>query len=176
MEKVPGWYVITGGPHSGKTTTVNRLAELGYETSPEYSRLFIDKELEKGRSLEEIRKNAKSYQDALVKVKLELEHKLPKDKDVFIDRGLVDATAYYKFLRTPLLKDLVKLCKNRYKKVFILDILPYKQDYARTETKKHAYKLHRLIKQAYEKLGYKIVRIPVMPIEDRVKMILENIK
>lgn len=175
MKKVPEWYVVTGGPHSGKTTIVNRLSEMGYDTNPEYSRLLIDRELKKGKSLDEIRGNSKMFQDALVAGKLGLERNLPKDKMVFLDRGLVDSIAYYKFLKIPLPKGLVKLCRKRYKKVFLLGMLPYKQDYARNEPKKHAYKLNRLIKQVYSQFGYKVIVIPAMPVEDRVKMILDNL-
>lgn len=55
-------------------------------------------------------------------------------------------------------------------------MLPYKKDYARKESKKDALKIHKLIKQTYGELGYEIIRIPVMPVKERVKIILKNIR
>lgn len=174
--KVPNWYVVTGGPDSGKTTTVEYLSKLGYHTVAEYARLLIDKELAKGKTIEEIRKNRKKFQDNALELKLELEKKTPKDRTVFLDRGVPDTLAYYRFLKLKVPKRLFVIGKNRYKKVFLLDILTYKKDYARIESKKEAEEIHRQIKKAYKELGYGILRIPVMSVENRVKMILKNIK
>ena len=49
------WYVITGAPCSGKTTLIDQLADLGYNTVPEAGRKYIENELAKGRSLDEVR-------------------------------------------------------------------------------------------------------------------------
>jgi len=61
MDK-PKWYVITGGPCSGKTTIIKELRKIGYIVYPEAARIFIDKEIRKGRLLKEIRKNEAKFQ------------------------------------------------------------------------------------------------------------------
>ncbi len=175
MGKVPNWYVITGGPNSGKTTILDYLSRLGYYTIPEYARLLIEKEMEKGKKLEEIRNDEIKFQNKVLNGKLQLEKKAPKNKIVFLDRGIPDSIAYYRFLKGKFSKEVWEKCKNRYRKIFLLDMLPYKNDYARNESKKDAQKIHRLIKQTYEELGYKVIRIPIMSVEDRVKMILKHV-
>lgn len=175
MKKALEWYVITGGPNSGKTTAINSLAELGYATVPEYARVYIDGELKKGKTIEEIRKDEIKFQDKIARFKITMDKKAPKNQIVFFDRGLPDSLAYYKFLKATPPKSVLKACKNNYKKIFLLDMVPYRNDYARTESKKKAEKIHGTIKKVYESMGYKVVRIPLAPVEKRVKLILESV-
>ncbi|MBI2547102.1 MAG: ATP-binding protein [Candidatus Aenigmarchaeota archaeon] len=176
MKKVPNWYVITGGPNSGKTTTIDCLKDMGYHVVPEYTRMMIDKEMARGKTIQEIRGDPKVFQERALKLKLLLEKNAPRNKLIFLDRGLPDTIAYHRFLKLDMPKRLFKMSKNRYKMVFILDLLPYKNDYARTENGQEAKGIHRQIKKIYRELGYKIVRVPVMPVENRVKLILKNLK
>ncbi len=176
MKKIPNWYVITGGPNSGKTTTIDFLKDAGYHILPEYSRIFIDKEMARGRTIKEIRGDPKTFQENIMKLKLGLEKPLPKNKIVFLDRGLPDTIAYYKFHKLKIPPKLLSMSRNRYKKIFILDMLPYHKDYARIEDVKDAKKIHKMIMKSYKELGYKLVKIPVMPVEKRVEKILKSVK
>lgn len=174
--KIPTWYVITGGPNSGKTTTINHLAKLGYHTTPEYARVYMGQELAKGKTIEEIRKDEVKFQVKITKGKIQFEKKAPKNKIVFFDRGLPDSIAYYKFLKIQVPKKLIQLSKNRYKKVFLLDVLPYKKDYARIETEKEAKLIHKIIKLTYKELDYDVIKIPVMSVEERIETIIKNVR
>lgn len=49
------WYVLTGGPSSGKITTVTLLRRRGFTTTIEHARHYIDLQRLGGRSIEEIR-------------------------------------------------------------------------------------------------------------------------
>ncbi len=176
MSKLRNWYVITGGPGSGKTTIINNLSKLGYFTIPEYSRFFIEREMKKGKKISDIRGNEVKFQDKLLKIKLMMDKKAPKNKTVFFDRGLPDSLAYYIFLKSKPPELLRRMNGNTYKKVFMLDMLPYKNDSARIEHAKDAKKIHLIIKKVYKDLGYEVIRIPVMTVEKRVKLILSKIR
>ena len=62
LSKQTNWYVITGGPGSGKTTTVNLLRARGYNTTIEHARHYIDTQRVTGRTVDEIRKNQIEFQ------------------------------------------------------------------------------------------------------------------
>src|SRR3989338_8046757 len=95
------WYVITGGPSSGKTTTVNLLKELGYKTTIEHARHYIDTQKVTGKTVEEIRGNQVAFQHGILDMQIEQERTLLPDDVVFLDRAIPDALAYYRFLGLP---------------------------------------------------------------------------
>ena len=92
------WYVITGGPGSGKTTTVNLLKERGYKTTIEHARHYIDTQRITGKSVEEIRNNQKEFQQGVLAMQIAQEQELSLTETVFLDRAIPDALAYYRFL------------------------------------------------------------------------------
>ena len=99
----------------------------------------------------------------------------PKDI-VFLDRAIPDAMAYYQFLMLDYDEKLLKAIENTsYKKIFILDRLPFTKDYARTEDEDDQKKIHQLIIDVYTSLGFPIVKVPVLPPTERVEFILNNI-
>ena len=95
---------------------------------------------------------------------------------VFFDRGIPDTCAYdtlHQAPPNPILDKASKECK--YKKVFLLDQLPFTEDYARTETKEQQDQLHGLLKETYRRLGFPIIEVPVLPIEERGEFVLRNL-
>ena len=95
------WYVITGGPGSGKTTTIDVLAGRGYKTTIEHARHYIDTQHQKGRTIDEIRKNQEEFQLGVLHMQMEQEAQLAPEELVFLDRALPDALAYYRYLHLP---------------------------------------------------------------------------
>jgi predicted ATPase len=174
--KVPKWYVITGGPSSGKTTVIEELAKLGYITFPEAARILIDQEIAEGKSIEEIRANEIEFQKRVFRLNLKILKKAPRDKVVFFDRALPDSIAYYRICGLDP-KEILKHCKRKiYKKVFFLEQLPLKRDYARIENGKTVKKLNKLLKKTYRSLGYEVITVPKMSVKKRVQKILKEIK
>lgn len=173
---INNWYVITGGPSSGKTTVINLLKEKGYFTVEENARHFLDTQRVKGKTVEEVKKNQKEFQTAILKLQVNREKALNPDELVFLDRAIPDALAYYRFLNLEVddrLKDAMnKVC---YKKVFIMDPLPLVNDYARLENKEAQIKIHQLITEVYNSLPCPIIHVPVLPIEQRVEFILNRL-
>ena len=170
------WYVITGGPGSGKTTTINILSQRGYKTTIEHARHYIDTQRQKGRTVEEARKNQEVFQMGVLDMQIEQEALLKPDETVFLDRALPDALAYYYFLNmqpTQKLRDALHLYK--YKKVFILDLLPLVKDYARRENEAGQQKIHQLLIEVYASLGFPVVHVPILSPNSRVDFILQNL-
>ena len=170
------WYVITGGPSSGKTTTINLLNERGYKTTIEHARHYLDTKRTNGRTVEEVRKHQAEFQSGVLDMQIEQEKILSADDVVFLDRAIPDALAYYRFLNLPVDKKLLEaLSLVSYKKIFILDCLPFVKDYARTEDEVAQQKIQDLLIEVYESLPFPVLRVPVLQPDERVNFILKNI-
>jgi predicted ATPase len=170
------WYVITGAPSSGKTTLINRLAQMGYAISPEVARDYINQLLSEHKSLEEIRSDILTLQRQMLSIKLHREHCEDPKHLVFLDRGTPDSIAYFKLHHLDP-KDAIKGCQHfRYKAVFYCEGLPIEHDGIRTEDEATAKKIGELIYDAYASLNYPIIELPVIPVEQRLTIILDTLK
>jgi hypothetical protein len=67
------------------------------------------------------------------------------------------------------------LDEHLYKKIFIMDLLPLCEDYARTEDVTAQRELHQLIIDTYKKRSEPIVMVPVLSPKERVQFILDNL-
>ena len=176
MRKQTNWYVITGGPSSGKTTTVNLIKDRGYITTFEHARHYLDTQRLKGRTVEETRKNQREFQLGVLDMQIEQENQNSPDVLVVPDRAIPDALAYYRFLNLPEDEKLTAALRmGFYKKIFIPDSLPITIDYARTEDEEAQQKIHALLIEVYESLGFPIIPVPVLKPEERVDFILNNL-
>lgn len=171
------WIIITGGPSTGKSKTIDHIAFLGYYIRPEVARIIIDNEMSKGKTLAEIRDNQIKFEEDIVRIKIETEKEAPNNELIFWERGMPDSIVYLKSCCNNWQLALEESRKIRYKGIFILDILPhYEKDYARTENAKKAREIHEALHNTYLELGYSVIKVPVMPIEDRAKFIIEKSK
>ena len=174
MRKQTNWYVITGGPSSRKTTTVNLLKDREYITTFEHARHYLDTQRLKGRNVNETRKNQKEFKLGVLDMQIEQENQILPDLQVFHDREIPDALAFYRFLNLPEDEKLTEAFRTvSYKKIFILDCLPLVKDYARTDAAAQK-KIHALLIEVYESLGFPVVHVPVFTPEERVDFILKN--
>ena len=150
---------------------------MGHRIVHETARIYIDEQIAKGKTIEEIRKDEVLFQRNVLKRKIIIEKKLSQKTLVFLDRGIPDTCAYDRLhgvKENALLDKAIKNC--RYKKVFLLDQLIFKKDYARTETKAQQSKLHKFLLEVYQDLGYEVIKIPVFKTKQkRVDFVLKNL-
>lgn len=175
----PPWYVLTGAPSSGKSTLLGELEGRGYRTQIEAARHVIEREVARGKNLEELRGDATAFQHEVLEMKLAWEAELPRDEIVFFDRGIPDSLAYYR--HEGILEDgelLEALKKAKYRKIFVLDLISKENfvlDGARSETWEGAQALDALLEDAYRELGYNVQRVPVMTVKERADFIIKNL-
>lgn len=170
------WNVITGGPCTGKTTVINLLAEKGYKTTIEHARHYIDTQKVNGKTVEEIKENKKEFQRGILKMQIKQEASLDPCEQVFLDRALPDALAYYQFLNIDFDKlVLEETNKYEYNKVFILERLPLINDYARLEDEEEQIRIHQLIIEVYQSFNCTMIHVPILSPIERVEYILNNL-
>lgn len=169
------WYVLTGGPCAGKTTTIMELEKRGNKIMQEPARSYFEREFAKGRTLDEIKTPFDRFLHDLV-VEARAQEDASTDESLFLDRALVDSVAYYNFFNLPITDFLHESAMSRpYKKAFLLDLVDFKNDEARNETPEQARQIDQLIEEAYRAYDFDIVRVPVMPVDERVDYILKRV-
>ncbi len=175
MIATPPWYVLTGGPCAGKTTTIDELARRGHPVLAEPARLIIEEQLAEGKAIQDIVGDS-DWLPSVVRRAYSQERTVPRDRLHFFDRALPDSLAYYRLANREV-DDFFRTCmaEIRYRKIFLLDLVEYEIDHARSETPEQAMMIHGQIREAYTDQGYEIVEVPVMPVTERADFILARL-
>ncbi len=169
------WYVITGGPSSGKTSLVNRLAEVGYTTAPEVARPYIEELLAKSHTLHEIYQHNEQLQRDILAISLKRQRRFVPEDLIFFDRGTPDSLGYFRYYQLNA-EQMLHGCKRmRYKKIFFCEQLPMIQDEVRIENNQTAKQISLLIREAYLHLDYDLIDLPNVSLDERLNILLTHI-
>jgi predicted ATPase len=175
MLKTSPWYVLTGGPCAGKTTLIFELEKRGYSVVPEPARLIIDAKLAAGQTIGQIVTDP-GWLPSVVRLARSQAEETPVDQIYFFDRAIPDSLAYYKLGKKEIDDEFRDaLAAIRYKKVFLLDLIDFVNDEARSETPEQAMILHGLIREGYVDQGYEIIDVPVLPVPERADFVLARL-
>jgi len=175
------WYILTGGPSTGKTSVLAELARRGYATKEEAATAFIRQQLASGVVEPWL---APDFQANISLLHAEYEKAaLAEQKDiVFFDRGPVDSLSYLLFYNKPhnqTVVDLVEkgLTAGRYHAtVFVFEDLGFcAKDEVRHEELDEARLLAKQFVQDYQSLGFEVVFVPTGSIQDRADFILSRV-
>lgn len=169
-------YVITGGPGFGKTTVVNLLAEKGFTVCHEMARdlLISNKDNENN-----ILKFPIDFESSVATARMNFLRSVDQNAIAFSDRGLPDQIAYSWFKKKNASAFIEKaVLINRYAP-YVFVAPPWKKNFIQDEIRKESFEeaseIHRLILTAYQKYNYKIIDLPLVSPELRVKFILDFI-
>lgn len=172
---IPPHYVITGGPCAGKTTLIFELEKRGYSVVPEPARLLIDARLASGETIGKIVTDP-DWLPSVVRKALSLYREVPPNETYFFDRAVPDSLAYYKANNRTVDNEFrAALAEVKFRKVFLLDLVDFANDEARSETPEEAARLHELIREGYKEQGYDIVEVPALPVPERANFVLSRI-
>ena len=174
FEVQTNWHVITGAPSCGKTTLINLLADKGFQTVPESARKFMEREIARGRTIDEIHDNAVDLQRNLRAMQLSIERELRTTDVAFLDGAVPGSLAWFRVFGLNPNEILLECFHHRYASVFILDRLALQLDGIRFEDDAHTDFLDEWIARDYNALGYSVVRIPVLAPEERLAFVLER--
>lgn len=168
------FFVLTGGPGSGKTSLLGLLEAFGLATAPEGGRNII-------RQQTAIGGNALPWADRLLYAELMLSwdirsfHAAP-DETVFFDRGIPDTIGYLSLCGIAVPDHFHRAAETlRYNRtVFILPPWPeiFRNDTERTQSPEEAEATFRAMQETYTALGYRLVEVPHTHLRERLAFVL----
>ncbi len=175
------FFVLSGGPCSGKTTTIDLLSSQGAVVVPEAATQVIQDPNTSGlRS-----SNLVEFQRRVLDRQLENEERALAEilngspgSHIFLDRSVADGFAYLAHNGEEPFPEIVEAWKRvsiRYHTVFFLEQNPaYEGAEHRAETPEIARALHEAIRGEYESRGIELVGIPWISASERVTLILKE--
>lgn len=169
------WHVLTGAPCSGKTTLIRQLADKGFRTVPERGRAYVEGERAKGRTNDEIFGDGAILQGGILTLQLRSERALPVNELAFLDGASPSCLTYLRVMGVDPNVLLAECFHHCYASVFLLDRFPFEQDGVRFEDDARAGLIAEWLARDYGALGYQLVRVPVMPPEERLRFVLERL-
>lgn len=163
----------------GKTSLIQHLTQLGYACVEETGRSIIQQQVaSKGEAVPW--KNRFLFAQQMFNQSLEdFFQRITQSDPVFFDRGIPDVIGYLELCELPVPEEIMETAmRNHYHKdVFITPPWPeiYAQDTERKQDLNEAIRTYEKMKEVYDRLGYKLVEIPKLPISDRVCFMLDHL-
>ena len=172
------FFVITGGPGSGKTTLIEALERAGYARTVEAGRAIIQDQVAIGG-------HAVPWGDRAAFAEMMLcwemrSHRIAQQQPgpVFFDRGVPDVTGYLRLSGLAVPAHIEKAAETfRYnRRVFIAP--PWReifgQDTERKQDFAEAERTYEALAATYNACGYELVTVPRLPVAERLRFIIET--
>jgi predicted ATPase len=171
------WFVLTGAPGAGKTTTIEALRRQGIPTVPEAARALLEEAAASGRDAAAARADERLFQDRVLESKLRTEAECDPSTLTVFDRGIPDTLAYYRLYGWEPSRLLRKaLDEASYACAFVLEPLPLVgDDPLRIESPAQQQQLVELLLAVYREHGTPIVEVAPMSLEQRAAFLLEHL-
>jgi predicted ATPase len=170
------WHAIIGGPCSGKSTLLNLLNKQGYKTIPERARLYIEEIIARGKSCHPILEDGERLQQKILELQITVESELIPEEFLFLDGAVPASLAWFRVFGLNPNKMLADCFLHRYASIFLLDLLPFKSDVGRIDEMSLIRNfLDECQMLDFNALGYNVIRVPILPPEERVSFVLENL-
>ena len=181
MLKTPpeGFFVLTGGPGSGKTALVEALRASGYSCSVEAGRGVIQHQAA-------IQGPALPWLDPILFAEMMLSWEMRSydlaeqtPGPVFFDRGVPDVQGYLQLLNFPVPGHIRRASQIfRYNpSVFIAP--PWKeifrQDRERKQDFDEAVRTYETMRETYTALGYRLIEVPRTSVQQRLGFLLNHV-
>jgi predicted ATPase len=172
-------YIITGGPGSGRTTTLRELEQLGFSYLPEVARQIIREQVrEHGDALPWA--DRKRYTSLMLERSIASYRKHARAVHItFVDRGIPDTLAYAHLIHFADADKIRAACDRfRYaRQVFIAP--PWKEIYATDAERKQdfgeALRTYEVLIKTYQECNYELIELPLASPAERASFIINAI-
>jgi predicted ATPase len=170
------FFIITGGPGSGKTSLLDALEKMNYKRSVEAGRGIIQQQVAIGG-------RALPWDDKLLFAELMLSWEVRSYQIaeqwagiVFFDRGVPDVAAYLMLSNMPVPRYVQKAIETFHYNPPVFIAPPWReiftQDRERKQDFEEAIRTYEALVETYTGNGYKLVELPYVSIEERVRFVL----
>ncbi len=182
-------YIITGGPHSGKSSVLNILEGKGFCVLHETARLIIQEDQDKKRA-DPSYNFLYPWEDQRIFCRRCYERQIEREKQLtgdiaVLDRSIIDNLAYAAVAGIQLDRKIYKdiFAAGYENKVFYFDQLEgYITDDQRKDSEEQVKAVHEELYKVYTGLGFNIIKVPVFSddrkinIMKRSEFLLDRIK
>ena len=175
MNPTDRFFIITGGPGSGKSTLIEALIAAGLHAMPESGRAIIQEQVAAGGT-------ALPWADRLAFAERMFDREIDSwraahelEGPVMFDRGIPDVVGYLNLIGLDVPAYIEHAARTfRYaSRVFLAPHWPaiYAQDRERKQSIEEAEATCRAVTDVYVRLGYEIISLPLVPVIDRVAFV-----
>jgi predicted ATPase len=178
-EDIDRFFVVTGGPGSGKTALIEALRQTGYQCTVEAGRAIIqDQMLIGGRAL--------PWDDRSLFAELMLSwemrsYRIAQEQTgiVFFDRGVADVLGYLQLIGFAVPVHIEKAVETfRYhRRVFIAP--PWEQIFCQDGERKQSFdeaiRTYDAMVAAYSQYGYELLELPRTSVKQRLDFVLQEV-
>jgi len=173
------FFILTGGPGSGKTALIEEFKNRGFFCMDEVGRKIIQEELTYG---------AEPLTEEMMKLRIEkmlirsietYEEVKDKQETIFFDRGILDYLGFADYTNTLISNELFQasIQLHYHAKVFILP--PWEKIYCNDTERKQSFEeaidVYNFCLTIYTNYGYEIIEIPKIDVSERADFILKVI-
>src|ERR1700704_2194500 len=173
------FFLVTGGPGSGKTAVVDALERAGYARTVEAGRAIIQEQVAIGGA-------ALPWSDQAMFAELMLSWEMRSYQiarrqvgRVFFDRGVPDVVGYLRLTGSPLPGHVAKAVEIfRYnQRVFIAPPWRaiFERDNERKQTFEEAVRTYEALAKTYVGYGYGLIELPRLSIAQRLRFVIDAV-
>ncbi|KVO13112.1 ATPase [Burkholderia ubonensis] len=171
------FFVVTGGPGSGKSTLIDALERAGFARSQEAGRGVIqDQVAVDGPALPW--RDRSAFAELMLGWEMRSHHLARQARGpVFFDRGVPDVIGYLRLsgLAVPAHADAAARRFRYHRRVFIAPPWPdiYTQDAERRQDFAEAVRTYDAMVECYASYGYRLIELPRASVKARVRFVLD---